>query len=139
MNARLRHWLSLYQYCAGLCDCTTGVLLIGFPAFTLRLMGLGVIPQPVAFVRYIGVFVMSVGLTYLWTAARWPLNEHVVLVWMTQWKITAIIRMCVAVFVIWQVLVHALEIRWITVGLTDGILAVVQVVGLEQEWIERAA
>ena len=139
MNARLRHWLSFYQYCAGLCDATTGLLLIGCPVFTLRLMGVSLIPQPVAFVRYIGVFVMSVGLTYLWTAARWPLNEHVALLWSTQWKITALIRMSVAVFVTWQVLVHALEARWITVGLTDGLLAAVQIVGVEREWIERAA
>jgi uncharacterized protein YjeT (DUF2065 family) len=139
MNARLRHWLSFYQYFAGLCDATTGLLLIGCPEFTLRLMGLSLIPQPIAFVRYIGVFVMSVGLSYLWTAARWPLNEHVALVWMTQWKMTALIRMSVAVFITWQVLVHALEFHWITVGLTDGLLAVVQIVGLEQEWIERAA
>jgi hypothetical protein len=139
MNARLRHWLSFYQYCAGLCDATTGVLLLACPAFTLGLMGLNVIPQPIAFVRYIGVFVMSVGLTYLWTAVRWPLNEHVALLWSTQWKITALIRMSVALFVIWQVLVHALEFGWITVGLIDGLLAVVQIVGLEQEWIERAA
>lgn len=139
MNHRLRVWLALYQYAAGLCDASTGVLLIAAPAFTLGLMGLAVIPQPVAFVRYIGVFVLAVGVTYLWTALRWPLNEHACLVWSTQWKITALIRMLVAMFVLWQVATSGIEPRWITVAFSDGLFAAIQVVGLAKGWLERAA
>ena len=138
MNLRLRQVLSLYQYAAGLCDTATGLLLVAFPAWTFRLMGLTVIPQPLAFARYIGVFVLSVGLTYLWAVARYPLNEHTALVWRAQWTITALIRTFVAVFILWQLSVQALEFRWITVALTDGLFAVVQMIGLKQEWIERA-
>ncbi len=100
MNAPPRRWLILYQYIAGLCDTGTGLLLIVAPAWTLRLMGLTIIPQPVVFVRYIGVFVLSVGLTYLWAAARWPLTSHAHIGWSTQWKITALVRTLVAVFVV---------------------------------------
>jgi hypothetical protein len=139
MNHRLRLWLTLYQLAAGLCDTSTGVLLIAVPAFTLGLMGLTILPQPVAFVRYIGVFVFSVGLTYLWAALRWPLNEHAVLVWSTQWKITALIRMLVALFVFWQVATGAIESRWITVALSDGVFAAIQIMGLAKGWLERAA
>lgn len=138
MSRRRRQWLSFYQYAAGVCDTGTGLLLIFVPAFTFHLMGLSVLPQPVAFVRYIGVFVMSVGITYLWTVTRWPLNEYSAIVWLTQWRITAVIRMFVAVFIVWQLAIHGLEFGWVAVALTDGILAVVQIVGLQQEWIEHA-
>ena len=138
MNMRLREMLLLYQWVAGLCDAGTGLLLLVFPVLTFHVMGLRTVPQPVAFARYIGVFVMAVGITYLWTVTRWRLNEHAVLVWLTQWKITAFVRACVAVFILWQLSTRALELRWISVALTDGIFAAVQVTGLRQEWIERA-
>ena len=31
-----------------------------------------------------------------------------------------------------------MEFRWITVALFDGVFAAIQIIGLEQEWIERA-
>jgi len=137
MNARFRQWLNMYQYLAGLCDTGTGVLLIVFPGFALGLLRLGIVPSP--YIRFIGVFVLSVGLTYLWTVIRWPLNGHVAPVWLTQWKITALIRSLVAIFVVWQVAARAIDSRWMTVALTDGIFAAIQIIGLEQGWIERAA
>jgi hypothetical protein len=139
MNHRLRLWLTLYQLAAGFCDTSTGVLLIAAPAFTLGVMGLTILPQPVAFVRYIGVFVLSVGLTYLWAVLRWPLNEHAVLVWSTQWKITALVRLLVALFVLWQVATGAMEPRWITVAFSDGVFAAIQIMGLAKGWLESAA
>ena len=139
MTMDLRRWLFIYQYAAGLCDSTTGLLLIAAPAWTLGLMGLTVMPQPVAFVRYIGVFVLSVGLTYLWAALRWPLNQHAVLVWSTHWKITALIRSLVALFVLWQVASGAIEPRWLSVAFSDGAFALVQITGLAKGWLSRAA
>lgn len=130
--------LLAYQYLAGLCDSTTGILLIAAPAFTLTLMGLSVIPQPVAFVRYIGVFVLSVGLTYFWAAIRWPLTPRAHIAWSTQWKITALIRSLVALFVLWQVASRGLELRWLTVAFSDGLFALIQIVGLEKGWLARA-
>ena len=138
MNALPRRWLILYQYIAGLCDTGTGLLLILAPAWTLRFMGLTIIPQPVVFVRYIGVFVLSVGLTYLWAVARWPLTSHAHIGWSAQWKITALVRTLVAVFVVWQIASSALEIRWISVALSDGAFAAIQWIGLRKGWLERA-
>src|SRR5947207_10359081 len=138
MTAPNRRWLILYQYAAGLCDSSSGLLLIAAPGWTLRLMGLSVIPQPVAFVRYIGVFVLSVGLTYLWAALRWPLTSHAHLAWLTQWKITAMVRSLVALFVLSQVVSGAIELRWIGVAFSDGAFALVQIVGLKKGWLERA-
>ncbi len=139
MKSPARHWLVLYQYLAGLSDAGTGLLLIAAPAWTLHLMGLGIIPQPVAFVRYIGVFVLSVGLTYWWAALRWPFMAHAHIGWSTQWKITALVRTLVALFIVWQVAAGSLEPRWITVALSDGAFALIQWAGLALGWLERAA
>lgn len=138
MNPPIRRWLILYQYAAGLCDTGTGLVLVAAPAWTLGLMGLSIIPQPVAFVRYIGVFVFSVGLTYLWAALRWPHTEHAHIGWATQWKITALIRTLVALFVVWQVTTGEIENKWITVALSDGAFALIQWTGLAKGWLDRA-
>ncbi len=137
MSSPFRQRLTLYQYIAGICDGFTGLLMVGFPGFTLSLLGLTDVPGPYA--RFIGVFVLSVGLTYLWTVIRWPLTGHAAQVWLTQWKITALIRLLVALFLLWQVASHSLQFRWMTVSLTDGLFAAIQIIGLEQGWIERAA
>jgi hypothetical protein len=139
MNARLRQWLSIYQFLAGLCDAGTGLLLVGFPDYTLSgLMGLSVVPQR-PFIRFIGVFVLAVGITYFWTLFRYPLSDDGGVVWLTQWKITALIRGLVAVFIVWQVSVHTIDFRWVAVAITDGIFAAIQMIGLEQGWIQRAS
>jgi hypothetical protein len=138
MTSPNRHWLILYQYIAGLCDSITGLLLMAAPEWTLHLMGLTVLPQPLTFVRYIGVFVLSVGLSYLWAAMRWPLTAHAHIGWSAQWKITALIRTLVALFVVWQVATAGIETRWITVAFSDGALAVVQWIGLRKEWLAHA-
>jgi hypothetical protein len=137
MNVRLRKRLILYQYLAGFCDSATGLLLVCFPIVTLSFIGISIFPVP-AFIRFIGVFVLSVGITYLWVAILWPLNEPAVLVWLTQWKITAFIRLMVALFLFWQLLSRGLEPRWIVVAVTDSIFAAIQIIGLEQGWVERA-
>ena len=134
MNGRLPFMLLVYQYAAGLCDTTTGLLLIAWPVFTLGVMGLAIVPQPVAFVRFIGVFVLSVGLTYLWAAVRWPGAS-----WSTQWKITALIRSLVALFIVWQVAIGAFEARWISVAFTDGAFALIQIIGLAKGWLSDAS
>lgn len=138
MTISLHRRLMLYQYLAGLCDTSTGILLIAAPVFTLGLMGLAVIPQPVAFVRYVGVFVLSVGLTYFWAAIRWPLTPRAHIAWSTQWKITALIRSLVALFVLWQIASKELELRWISVAFTDALFALVQIIGLRRGWLARA-
>ena len=139
MSGRLRRGLVIYQCLAGLCDTSTGLLLIFAPAFTLGMMGLSIIPQPVAFIRYIGVFVLSVGLTYLWTVLRWPLDRRASLVWSTQWKISSLIRLLVALFVVGQVVTGDLEVRWMTVAFSDGLFAAIQILGLQKGWLDCAA
>ena len=128
-----RRWLLLYQSAAGLCDATTGALLVLAPLWTLALMKLAIVPQPIAFLRFIGVFVLCVGLSYLWVAVAWPVTE-----WRGQWRVTALIRTGVATFFLWQVISHAMERGWGAVILTDGILATIQWIGLSRGWLDIA-
>ncbi len=138
MSTSIRTWLIVYQSLAGLCDTSTGLLLIAAPAWTLGLMGLTIVPQPIAFVRYIGVFVLGVGLTYLWAALRWPLTPRATAGWSTQWKLTALLRTLVALFILWQVTAGEMESKWITVALSDGAFALIQWTGLQKGWLDHA-
>ncbi len=118
---------------AGTCDGLTGILLVSSPRLTLRWMGIGELPQDLVYLRWIGVFVGAVGLTYLypllalwrgksqavpWAAARFP----VVL------ETTAIVRLAVAIFVGVSLLSGALTWPWVSVLLTDLGLSVWQLV-----------
>ncbi len=138
MNIPLRRSLTIYQWLAGLSDTVTGLLLLLFPEYTFSLMGL----RPGydrALVRFIGVFVFSLGLTYLWTVVRMPLNELAVPAWLTQWKITALIRGMVAVFLVWQLAAQTMEPRWLSVCVFDGVVAGFQFIGIDRGWIQSAA
>lgn len=128
-------WLPAYQWLAGLCDTSTGALLVFAPAWTLRLMGLHQLPSPIEFVSFVGVFVLSVGLAYLY-AARWPMNFHFAPRWQTVWFLTALSRSLVAMFLTWQIIAGKIEAAWLTVALTDGALAIVQWAGLHLGWLE---
>jgi hypothetical protein len=133
MKTKLKRWLLLYQAGAGLCDAGTGALLIATPAWTFHLMGLHVLPQPVAFVRFIGVFVGCVGLSYLWAAVAWPMPE-----WRGQWSVTALIRSGVALLVGCQIAAGAMEAGWLGVVLTDAFFAAFQWIGISRGWLRRA-
>lgn len=126
-------WISLYQWAAGLCDTCTGILLVTAPAFTFHLMRLSVLPHPVSFARFVGIFVLGVGLSYLWPAFAWPRPE-----WRAQWWTTALIRSGVAILLTWQVAAGSMERGWLAVILTDALLASIQWMGLSRGWLNIA-
>ncbi len=128
-------WLPLFQWLAGSCDTATGVLLVIAPVWTLKLMGVQVLPQPLAFASFVGVFVLGVGLAYL-SIAQLPLNAGTALRWQTVWSLTALIRSLVAGFLLWQILVGRMEKAWLAVAATDGALAIFQWIGLKSGWLE---
>lgn len=133
-----RTLILLYHYAAGLCDTTTGLLLLFAPAFTLRLMGITRLPQPLFYASYVGVFVLCVGASYLLvpgTALARAVRETC---WRTQWLLTALFRTAIAIFVIAQVTIHAMQPAWLGVALTDATFAVIQWVGLRKDWIALA-
>ena len=135
-HIRVSRWIFLLTALAGVSDTSTGLMLVFAPAWTLNLMGLHRMPEPVVFASFIGVFVLSVGLAYLyaaslpWTAANRPL-------WKTVWLLTALTRSLVAVFLVWKIIGGQIEPGWITVALSDGALALIQWLGLGKGWLNR--
>jgi hypothetical protein len=133
MNNR-RGWVLLYHYAAGISDTITGLLLLFAPAWTLHLMGVSQVPQPLFFASYIGVLVLCVGATYLCLPAS-RLSRQYFAYWRTQWFITALFRSAIAIFVFAQVAVGIMERAWLAVALTDGVFAAIQWVGLRRKWL----
>jgi hypothetical protein len=127
-------WLLTYQYLAGLGDTSTGWLLVFEPQWTLTLMGVHRIPQPIEFASFVGVFVLGVGVTYLY-ATRLPLIAANAPRWQTVWAVTALIRTSVAVFLLGEILAGRMEPAWLTVAITDGALALIQWIGLGMGWL----
>lgn len=113
---------------AGAMDAGTGLMLILFPELVLRLLG---IPEPPpearTFLRWIGVFVASTGLSYLW-ALRGGIAAE------TVWGFTAMIRLAVAIFLTVMILSGALPAPWALVAVADAAVAAVQIFGLKAGW-----
>ncbi len=119
-----RRLITVYCLLAGACDAVTGVLLVSAPIATLKLMRIAELPAEPIYLRFIGAFVGGVGLVYLypflyrgWSDARLT----VVL------EVTALVRLCVALFLGISIAQGALAATWSTVLLTDLLLAVAQI------------
>jgi hypothetical protein len=131
-------WLLAYQYTAGLCDTATGLLLLLAPEWTLRLMRVTIIPKPVVFASYVGIFVLGVGLTYIQAAITRTPGGIRDTNWHGQWSITALFRSLVALFLICQIAAGRMERAWITVAVVDATFATVQWLGLGRGWLKLA-
>lgn len=123
----MRRLSVLYSLLAGTCDTATGVLLLGAPRSTLEILGIEPVPaEPaVVYLRWIGVFVGSVGLSYLYPfllagGVRRARRLR------TVFEVTALVRLAVAAFVLLQVVGRALVPAWLSVSFTDLGLAAVQ-------------
>jgi hypothetical protein len=131
-----RSLLIAYQFLTGLSDTSTGILLIAAPAMTLRLLKLHAVAAILPFLSYIGVFVLSVGLTCLYgglLAVKSAPADKLEVVWL----LTAITRGLVAVFLVVKVSSGALEPGWSTVTITDGAFALIQFIGLAEGWLRN--
>ena len=127
-----------YQLLIGFSDTLTGALLIITPEFALRLMGLHAPSDALPFVSYIGAFVFSVGLACIYgvfviVCHRSPCRLEAI------WILTAITRASVAIFVVTQILAHALEVDWLTVAFFDGACVLLQAIGLRKGWVAHVA
>jgi hypothetical protein len=131
-----RTLILIYHYLAGLSDTCTGLLLLLAPVFTLHLMGVTELPSPLDYARYIGVFVLAVGATYLLIPAVVRDSPDASAWWRAQWAVTALIRSLVALFVLWQVALGAMEGAWIAVFFTDAVYAAIQLTGLRKHWLD---
>jgi hypothetical protein len=133
-NLHRTRWLLVFQLLAGFCDVTTGVLLVFAPVWTLSLIGVRHPPQPIEFASFIGAFVMAVGSAYLY-AARWPMIAANAPCWQSVWWFTAMSRTLVAGLLLWKILTGHLEAAWLTVALTDALLAIFQWIGLRMGFL----
>lgn len=123
--------LKLLQFgsvAVGAMDALTGLLLIVVPGLVLRLLGIDpVAEESLVFLRWIGVFVMSVGLSYGLCLRGRAAAE-------TVWAFTGTARFLVCVFLLGQVVTHHLEPAWLLVAVSDGAVAIVQFIGLRAAW-----
>lgn len=121
---------------AGVMDATTGLLLVVAPGAVLGWAGV-TLPggeSAAILMRWIGVFVGSVGLSYLWAIA--PRNETTRARRLPGvWGATTVIRTGVALFCLAAVVTGELDAIWLVVGFTDGALAVMQAWGLRAGWL----
>lgn len=110
-------------------DFLTGLLLVIAPATVLGMLPIPQLaPEALVFVRWIGVFVLAVGLSYgLVLLPRRGRGE-------TVWLITSLVRMLVAAFLIVMIVEGSLPKGWALVGLADGIVALVQIAILRAGW-----
>jgi len=122
----MRKWWPWWNFAVGATDAGTGLLLVVAPEFTLRLMRVPP-PEPAAmvFVSWIGAFVAAVGCAYF-LAPRRLADATACARLATVWRVTTIARGLVAAFVTWRVVDGLLPVEWLTVALTDAVIAAVQ-------------
>ena len=122
-------FLRLWSLLVGSMDALTGALLIFAPGLVLQLLKIQAPPAgAMVFVSWIGVFVMSVGLSYgLALGGRRSRGEAV-------WMFTSLVRILVAAFLTTKILGGSLQMEWMLVAAADASVALVQVVILRTGW-----
>lgn len=120
----MQRWLPIYCRLAGNADAATGLLLVAAPALTLRLMGASPADEPI-WVRWVGVFVASVGLAY-WLPELSRSESARTARRVSALEFTALVRLAVASFVAWALLTQRLETAFVSVLATDLSLGVLQ-------------
>jgi hypothetical protein len=133
--------VALFCLAAGLMDASTGLALIAAPTFTLSLMGIGSMPAEPIFLRWIGAFVLAVGLSYFLAlrleAGRLVTTDDQPLA--TTLTISALVRSVIAVFVATSVAAGALEAMWSSVAVTDAAVAAIQIAILRKRTAHKGA
>ncbi len=120
----------LYTVAAGTCDLVAGLLLVVAPARALTLMGVHPLPVEPVYMRWIGVFVFSIGLAYWmpFSGAASTRKEQLRAAWM----MTAMVRLSIGAFTAVSIAVGALSSSFWSVPVTDLLLAIIQIVLLNR-------
>jgi uncharacterized protein YjeT (DUF2065 family) len=126
-------FLKFWSVAAGSMDALTGLLLIFAPSQVLRLLKVEVpSPDAMVFLSWIGVFVMAVGLSYgLALGIHRGAGQAV-------WTFTAMVRILVTVFLIIQITQRNMSLAWAMVAMSDGMVALVQMVIIRKGWWREA-
>lgn len=121
-------FLKGWSVAVGAMDVVTGLLLIVAPGLVLGLLGIAATSEDsLVFLSWIGVFVLAVGLSYSLALGRCSRGE-------TVWAFTALVRILVAVFIAIQIVEGSLLPAWAMVGISDGVVGLVQVLILQKGW-----
>jgi len=127
-----RKFLVIWSVAVGSMDAVTGLMLAAAPALVLQGMRVALpSADALVFVRWIGVFVAGVGLSYAMALGERHRGKAV-------WLVTSMLRTLVAVFVLTQIDVGALAPTWLVVALTDAVVAVGQMFMLRAGWWDEA-
>lgn len=119
---------------AGLCDATTGAALIAAPLWTLARMGIAPPPAEPVYLRWIGAFVLAVGLAYLYPFLLSDRRRVARLA--TVFEVTALARGLVALTAGGAIVAGELAPAWAGVPLFDAALALAQLVLLSRGALE---
>ncbi len=126
-------FLKFWSVAVGSMDALTGMLLIFMPELVLRLLRIEAPPpDAMVYLKWIGVFVMAVGLSYgLALGKHRGAGEAV-------WMFTSMVRILVAVFLTIQITADVMAPAWVVVALSDGVVALVQMAILRKGWWREA-
>ena len=130
-----RHrFLKGWSLAAGVMDAVTGLMLVFVPGLVLSLLMIEASsPEAMIYLRWIGVFVLAVGLSYGIALGGCPQRGE------TVWWFTALVRGCVAVFLMVQIAGGRMAPAWVVVAMSDGAVAAVQLAILRLGWWKEVA
>jgi len=131
----MRKVVTIVSLFAGGGDFASGLLLVLAPQAALRLMRVPSVSDLV-WVQFVGVFVGCVGLSYLLGLIAWKITQSSSEL-RTVWKLTAIIRLAAASFVITEIGLGRLDHAWISVPCTDLFWACIQLAVLARGFPEE--
>ena len=122
------NFLKFWSIAVGSMDALTGILLIFFPVLVLKMLNIDLpSADALVFLSWIGVFVMSVGLSYGLALGKRGRAEAV-------WIFTSLVRIMVAVFLTGRILDGSLQRAWALVALSDAVVALIQIAILRAGW-----
>lgn len=136
--SRLPRGIAGFAVAAGVGDAATGLALVLAPLWTLRRMGIANLPAEPVFVRWIGAFVLAVGLSYLYPfllrgGGEGRLRTRLA----TVFEVTALARSLIALVAGSAVAAGELEVAWIGVPLFDFAVVVVQILLLRHSGLRH--
>lgn len=127
----MRSMMIALALAAGISDTLTGLLLIGAPTDTLALLGIAAPTDPMM-VRFIGNFVLGVGLSTLYPLMSQPRRRwHRLAV---AFEVASLVRLLVAIFLGSAILSQLLATAWWIVAACDLTLATLMLIARPKAW-----
>jgi len=137
MTPQLRRTLAIaFTAFAGGLDTIAGLGFVFLPEATLAAMGAD--PEMEAdafFLSFVGVFVVSVGLGYLWALQRWLKRGDTAFL-RAVWRLTILFRLASGTYCAVSLLNGDLDAGWLGVPLADFVFASLQIWLLRAGWPE---